>query len=99
MHSTKHTHNIRDFQSLTAFTLSGHLWHLNKICVVFSSSSELQALGLRSSLDLRLANHRAMAIAFQLEYVFSVPIGQELTVSVLRWGSKRSAHCPTLKSA
>ncbi|XP_056895840.1 nephrocystin-4 isoform X2 [Takifugu flavidus] len=62
-----------------------------------SLSSDLQTLGLRSSLELRLADHRAMAIVFQLEYVFSAPFGQELMLTAtassraafmqcLRWG-------------
>ncbi|TWW56244.1 Nephrocystin-4 [Takifugu flavidus] len=53
-----------------------------------SLSSDLQTLGLRSSLELRLADHRAMAIVFQLEYVFSAPFGQELMVSVLTDGDQ-----------
>ncbi|TMS16692.1 Nephrocystin-4 [Larimichthys crocea] len=54
-------------------------------------------LGLRSSLELRLTNHRALAIVFQLEFVFSAPIGRETMLSTtstsraaflqcLRWG-------------
>ncbi|KAF7645411.1 hypothetical protein LDENG_00204890, partial [Lucifuga dentata] len=39
-----------------------------------------QVLGLRSSLDLKLTNHKALAIVFQLEYVFFAPIGRETTV-------------------
>lgn len=66
-----------------------------------SSSSDLQTLGLRSSLELRLANHRAIAIVFQLEYVFSAPFGQELMVSVLTEGAQNFIlavnACPSLK--
>ncbi|XP_074538441.1 nephrocystin-4 [Halichoeres trimaculatus] len=62
-----------------------------------SSSTTPQTLGLRSSLELRLANHPALAIVFQLEYVFSAPIGPETMLSTtstsraaflqsLRWG-------------
>ncbi|XP_065817624.1 nephrocystin-4-like isoform X2 [Labrus bergylta] len=62
-----------------------------------SSSTLSQTLGLRSSLELRLANHHALAIVFQLEYVFSAPIGPETMLSTtstsraaflqcLRWG-------------
>uniref|UniRef100_A0A3Q4HZB7 Nephrocystin 4 n=1 Tax=Neolamprologus brichardi TaxID=32507 RepID=A0A3Q4HZB7_NEOBR len=48
------------------------------LCFFFSStSSQPQILGLRSSLELRLTNHQALAIIFQLEYVFSTPIGRE----------------------
>ncbi|TKS77236.1 Nephrocystin-4 [Collichthys lucidus] len=42
-----------------------------------TTSSLPQMLGLRSSLELRLTNHRALAIVFQLEFVFSAPIGRE----------------------
>uniref|UniRef100_UPI0037E876E4 nephrocystin-4 n=1 Tax=Semicossyphus pulcher TaxID=241346 RepID=UPI0037E876E4 len=66
-----------------------------------SSSTLPQTLGLRSSLELRLANHHALAIVFQLEYVFSAPIGPETMLSTtstsraaflqcLRW----RAWCP-----
>ncbi|KAM4562311.1 nephrocystin-4 [Odontesthes bonariensis] len=62
-----------------------------------AASSLSQMLGLRSSLELRLANHQALAIVFQLEYVFSAPIGRETMLSAtstsraaflqcLRWG-------------
>ncbi|XP_034552451.1 nephrocystin-4 [Notolabrus celidotus] len=62
-----------------------------------SSSTLPETLGLRSSLELRLANHHALAIVFQLEYVFSAPIGPETMLSTtstsraaflqsLRWG-------------
>ncbi|XP_029910825.1 nephrocystin-4 [Myripristis murdjan] len=65
-----------------------------------------QVLGLRSSLELRLTNDKALAIIFQLEYVFSAPIGRETTLSVtstsraafmqcLRWG----IWCPFQGSA
>ncbi|XP_059189932.1 nephrocystin-4 [Centropristis striata] len=62
-----------------------------------ATSSLPQMLGLRSSLELRLANHQALAIVFQLEFVFSAPIGRETMLSAtstsraaflqcLRWG-------------
>uniref|UniRef100_A0A1A8R147 Nephronophthisis 4 n=1 Tax=Nothobranchius rachovii TaxID=451742 RepID=A0A1A8R147_9TELE len=62
-----------------------------------AASSPPQTLGLRSSLELRLANNQALAIVFQLEYVFSAPIGRETMLSAtstsraaflqcLRWG-------------
>ncbi|XP_023120298.2 nephrocystin-4 isoform X2 [Amphiprion ocellaris] len=62
-----------------------------------ASSSLPQMLGLRSSLELRLTNHQALAVVFQLEYVFSAPIGRETMLSAtstsraaflqcLRWG-------------
>uniref|UniRef100_A0A3Q1FIN0 Uncharacterized protein n=2 Tax=Acanthochromis polyacanthus TaxID=80966 RepID=A0A3Q1FIN0_9TELE len=62
-----------------------------------TSSSLPQMLGLRSSLELRLTNHQALAVGFQLEYVFSAPIGRETMLSAtstsraaflqcLRWG-------------
>ncbi|XP_070696158.1 nephrocystin-4 [Pempheris klunzingeri] len=62
-----------------------------------ATSSLPQMLALRSSLELRLTNHRALAIVFQLEYVFSAPIGRETMLSAtstsraaflqcLRWG-------------
>ncbi|XP_068161997.1 LOW QUALITY PROTEIN: nephrocystin-4 [Antennarius striatus] len=62
-----------------------------------TTSNLPQKLGLRSSLELNLTNHRAFAIIFQLEFVFSAPIGQEMTLSAtstsrasfmqcIRWG-------------
>ncbi|XP_068996767.1 nephrocystin-4 isoform X2 [Embiotoca jacksoni] len=62
-----------------------------------ATASRPQTLGLRSSLELRLTNHQALAIVFQLEYVFSAAIGRETTLSAtsasraaflqsLRWG-------------
>lgn len=73
------------------------------IVFLSSSSSDLQTLGLRSSLELRLANHRAIAVVFQLEYVFSAPFGQELMVSVLTEGAQNLIlavnACPSLKLA
>ncbi|XP_041655501.1 nephrocystin-4 [Cheilinus undulatus] len=71
-----------------------------------SSSTLPQTLGLRSSLELRLANHHALAIVFQLEYVFSAPIGPETMLSTtstsraaflqcLRWG----VCCPFQEAA
>uniref|UniRef100_A0A8C4E689 Nephrocystin-4 n=1 Tax=Dicentrarchus labrax TaxID=13489 RepID=A0A8C4E689_DICLA len=61
------------------------------------TSSLPQTLGLRSSLELRLSNHPALAIIFQLEFVFSAPIGRETMLSAtstsraaflqcVRWG-------------
>ncbi|CAL8278626.1 unnamed protein product [Boreogadus saida] len=41
------------------------------------------SLGLRSSLELQLANHSALAVVFQLEYVFSAPLGRDNTPAVL----------------
>ncbi|XP_028309710.1 nephrocystin-4 isoform X2 [Gouania willdenowi] len=40
-----------------------------------------QKLGLRSSLELKLPNHPALAIVLQLEYVFSGPIGKQTMLS------------------
>ncbi|KAM9786039.1 nephrocystin-4 [Neosynchiropus ocellatus] len=65
-----------------------------------------QTLSLRSSLELQLTNHKALAIVFQLEYVFSAPIGRETMLSststsraaflqCLRWG----VWCPFSGSA
>uniref|UniRef100_A0A665TCW4 Nephrocystin 4 n=2 Tax=Echeneis naucrates TaxID=173247 RepID=A0A665TCW4_ECHNA len=64
-----------------------------------SSAAEerAQVLGLRSSLELKMTNHQALAVVFQLEYVFAVPAGRETMLSVttssraaflqcLRWG-------------
>ncbi|XP_053281847.1 nephrocystin-4 [Pleuronectes platessa] len=63
-----------------------------------SATSPLpQILGLRSSLELKMTNHQALAIVFQLEHVFSAPIGRETMLSAtsssraaflqcLRWG-------------
>ncbi|XP_040922087.1 nephrocystin-4 [Toxotes jaculatrix] len=62
-----------------------------------TTSSPPQILGLRSSLELKMTNHQALAIVFQLEYVFSAPVGRETMLSVtsssraaflqcLRWG-------------
>ncbi|XP_029012170.1 nephrocystin-4 isoform X3 [Betta splendens] len=61
------------------------------------TSSLPHVLCLRSSLEVKLVNHQALAIVFQLEYVFSTPIGRETTLSAtftsraaflqcLRWG-------------
>nr|XP_040049231.1 LOW QUALITY PROTEIN: nephrocystin-4 [Gasterosteus aculeatus aculeatus] len=63
-------------------------------------------LGLRGSLELKLTNHHALAIVFQLEWVFSAPMGRETMLSAastsraaflqcLRWG----AWCPFRESA
>ncbi|XP_054904639.1 nephrocystin-4 isoform X2 [Poeciliopsis prolifica] len=63
----------------------------------FATSSRPQMLGLRSSLEIKMANNQALAIVFQLEYVFSAPIGRETMLSAtstsraaflqcLRWG-------------
>ncbi|XP_015235683.1 PREDICTED: nephrocystin-4 [Cyprinodon variegatus] len=62
-----------------------------------ATSPRPQMLGLRSSLEITLANNQALAIVFQLEYVFSAPIGRETMLSAtstsraaflqcLRWG-------------
>ncbi|KAJ4934893.1 hypothetical protein JOQ06_007674, partial [Pogonophryne albipinna] len=62
-----------------------------------TTSPPPQMLGLRSSLELKLTNHQALAIVFQLEFVFSAPIGRETMLSVtstsraaflqcVRWG-------------
>ncbi|XP_029292047.1 nephrocystin-4 isoform X2 [Cottoperca gobio] len=62
-----------------------------------ATSSLPQMLGLRSSLELRMTNHQALAIVFQLEFVFTAPIGRETMLSAtstsraaflqcLRWG-------------
>ncbi|XP_056158185.1 nephrocystin-4 [Lampris incognitus] len=64
-----------------------------------------QVLALRSSLELRLTNHRAVGIVFQLEYVFSAPMRNKTTLSAtstsrmafmqcIRWG----VWCPFQKS-
>ncbi|XP_062315701.1 nephrocystin-4-like isoform X2 [Osmerus eperlanus] len=61
------------------------------------TSSAAQTLALRSSLELKLANHRDFGIVLQLEYVFSTPVGGDGKVSLtstsraafmqcLRWG-------------
>ncbi|XP_062419560.1 nephrocystin-4 isoform X3 [Pungitius pungitius] len=63
-------------------------------------------LGLRGSLELMLTNHHALAIVFQLEWVFSAPMGRETKLSAtstsraaflqcLRWG----VWCPFQESA
>ncbi|XP_032363290.1 nephrocystin-4-like, partial [Etheostoma spectabile] len=49
-----------------------------------ATSSLPQMLGLRSSLELRLTNHQALAVVFQLEYVFSAPIGRETMRKLLK---------------
>ncbi|XP_034065146.1 nephrocystin-4 isoform X2 [Gymnodraco acuticeps] len=62
-----------------------------------TTSPPPQMLGLRSSLELKLTNHQALAIVFQLEFVFSAPIGRETMLSAtstsraaflqcVRWG-------------
>ncbi|KAM9855195.1 nephrocystin-4 [Aulostomus maculatus] len=62
-----------------------------------ATSSAPLTLGLRSSLEIQLTNHQALAITFQLEYVFSAPIGREARLPTtstsraaflqcLRWG-------------
>ncbi|CAK6954991.1 nephrocystin-4 [Scomber scombrus] len=62
-----------------------------------ATSSLPQTLALRSNLELQLTNHQALAVIFQLEYVFSAPIGRETMLSTtstpraaflqcLRWG-------------
>ncbi|XP_044066903.1 nephrocystin-4 isoform X1 [Siniperca chuatsi] len=70
---------------------------LVKDSLATSEPGRPQTLGLRSSLELRLTNHRALAIVFQLECVFSAPIGRDTMLSAtstsraaflqcLRWG-------------
>ncbi|XP_061701017.1 nephrocystin-4 isoform X2 [Syngnathoides biaculeatus] len=46
-----------------------------------AASSVPQTLGLRSNLEVRLINHQSIAVVFQLEYVFSAPIGRETMLS------------------
>eukprot|EP00064_Thunnus_orientalis_P011112 superscaffoldBa00001572_g11142 len=71
-----------------------------------ATSSLPQMLALRSNLEIRLTNHQALAVIFQLEYVFSAPIGRETMLSAtstpraaflqcLRWG----IWCPFQDSA
>lgn len=64
---------------LSLLTQASHLPDVS-LCSLLSSSTLSQTLGLRSSLELRLANHPALAIVFQLEYVFSAPVGPETMV-------------------
>ena len=52
-----------------------------------------QILGLRSSLELKMTNHQAMSIVFQLEHVFSAPIGRETMVR----GMQKNTSDPCLK--
>lgn len=62
-------------------------WHsfimsVSLYSVLSSAASSLpQTLCLRSSLEIKLISHQALAIVFQLEYVFSTPIGRETTVN------------------
>ncbi|XP_068613977.1 nephrocystin-4-like [Brachionichthys hirsutus] len=46
-----------------------------------ATSSLPQKLGLRSSLELNLTDHRGFAVIFQLEFIFSAPIGREMALS------------------
>ncbi|CAL8368982.1 unnamed protein product [Lota lota] len=50
-------------------------------------------LGLRSSLELQLANHSALAVVFQLEYVFSAPLGRDNTLSATSTSRAAFMHC------
>lgn len=56
--------------------------HPLRVFLLLSSagSSLPQVLGLRSSLQLKMINHQALAVVFQLEYVFSAPVGRETMV-------------------
>ncbi|XP_054625915.1 nephrocystin-4-like isoform X3 [Dunckerocampus dactyliophorus] len=56
-----------------------------------------QTLGLRSNLELRLINHEAIAVIFQLEYVFSAPIGRETMLSAT--STSRAAFLQCLRWA
>ncbi|XP_058498816.1 nephrocystin-4 isoform X1 [Solea solea] len=71
-----------------------------------AASSPSDMLSLRSSLELKLTNHQALAVVFQLEYVFSAPIGRETMLSAtsssraaflqcLRWGIFCPFQSPT----
>ncbi|XP_057716637.1 nephrocystin-4 isoform X2 [Corythoichthys intestinalis] len=51
------------------------------------------ALGLRSNLELMLINHRAVAVVFQLEYVFSAPFGQETMLSAMTTSRAAFLQC------
>uniref|UniRef100_A0A146WLA6 Nephrocystin-4 n=1 Tax=Fundulus heteroclitus TaxID=8078 RepID=A0A146WLA6_FUNHE len=62
-----------------------------------ASSPRPQMLGLRSSLEIELANNQALAIVFQLEYVFSAPIGRETMLSAT--ASPRAAFLQCLRWA
>ncbi|XP_051913301.1 nephrocystin-4 isoform X2 [Hippocampus zosterae] len=62
-----------------------------------ASSSGPQTLGLRSNLELRLINHQAIAVIFQLEYVFSAPIGRETMLSAT--SASRAAFLQCLRWA
>nr|XP_057939815.1 nephrocystin-4 isoform X2 [Doryrhamphus excisus] len=56
-----------------------------------------QTLGLRSNLELMLINHHAIAVIFQLEYVFSAPIGRETMLSTT--STSRAAFLQSLRWA
>uniref|UniRef100_A0A3B4BGB8 Uncharacterized protein n=1 Tax=Periophthalmus magnuspinnatus TaxID=409849 RepID=A0A3B4BGB8_9GOBI len=66
------------------------------LSVCLCSRAVSQKLALRSSLQLSLLHHPAVAIIFQLEYVFSAPIGKETMVTAflqsLRWGEWSPFH-------
>ncbi|KAG7226930.1 hypothetical protein INR49_022225 [Caranx melampygus] len=61
--------------------------------VVSAGPSLPQVLGLRSSLQLKMTNHRALAVVFQLEYVFSAPVGRE---TMCTWVGKDRSSAPEL---
>ncbi|XP_037135657.1 nephrocystin-4 isoform X1 [Syngnathus acus] len=56
-----------------------------------------QTLGLRSNLEIRLINHQAIAVVFQLEYVFSAPIVRETMLSAT--STSRAAFLQCLRWA
>ncbi|XP_077405435.1 nephrocystin-4 isoform X2 [Vanacampus margaritifer] len=62
-----------------------------------AASTAPQALGLRSNLEVRLINHQAIAVVFQLEYVFSAPIGRETMLSAT--STSRAAFLQCLRWA
>ncbi|XP_061625296.1 nephrocystin-4 isoform X3 [Phyllopteryx taeniolatus] len=62
-----------------------------------AASSAPQTLGLRSNLELRLIDHQAVAVVFQLEYVFSAPIGRETMLSAT--STSRAAFLQCLRWA
>lgn len=87
-YTTHYARNIIGSSAVNAYSKHTSLMSLKHVFFFSSLSSDLQTLGLRSSLELRLADHRAMALIFQLEYVFSAPFGQELMVGVLTDGDQ-----------
>lgn len=64
------------------------------VSLLFSSATSPfpQTLGLRSRLELSLPDHRAVAVIFQLECVFSAPIGRETMVRDLGGSAKPNAN-------